>query len=86
MQNLTIQDRFVRPFVNRMTEEDFRIKFDWAGSLEKKKKSYLEKPLREWDYQDVLHFFKTSVTNDKKCIDTIRLREARIFFKAFVLS
>ncbi len=63
-----------------MTEEDFKIKFDWAGSVEKKKKSYLEKPLRDWDFHDVLHFFKTSVTNDKKCIDTIRLREARTSF------
>ena len=58
-----------------MSDDDFKKKFDYEGSCERRKKSYLEKPLRDWDFQDVLHFFKTSVTNDKKCIDTIRIRE-----------
>ena len=67
---------FYRPSVQRMTEDDYKIKFDFEGSMiDKKKRSYLDKPLKEWNYQEVLHFFMQSVTNDKKCIETIRLRE-----------
>jgi len=29
----------------------------------------------DWHFKDVLHFFKTSVTNDKACIRTISERE-----------
>ena len=67
--------RFVRQSVPIMTKEDFAKKFDYEGSLTNSKRSYLDRPLRDWDFQNVLHFFKTSVTNDKKCIDTIRVRE-----------
>jgi hypothetical protein len=67
--------RFVRQSVPIMSKEDFKKKFDYEGSLANSKNSYLDKPLREWNFQDLLHFFKTSVTNDKKCIDTIRIRE-----------
>eukprot|EP00292_Cryptomonas_paramecium_P019527 CAMPEP_0113711424 /NCGR_PEP_ID=MMETSP0038_2-20120614/30746_1 /TAXON_ID=2898 /ORGANISM="Cryptomonas paramecium" /LENGTH=118 /DNA_ID=CAMNT_0000637673 /DNA_START=40 /DNA_END=392 /DNA_ORIENTATION=+ /assembly_acc=CAM_ASM_000170 len=68
-----------------MTLDDYKAKFDWDGSKERRKKgydrkiggdkSYLEKKLADWDFEDVLHFFQTSVTNDRRVIDTIRLRE-----------
>jgi hypothetical protein len=29
---------------------------------------YVMKPLQDWHYKDVLHFFKTNVTNEKNCI------------------
>mmetsp|Transcript_20133 Transcript_20133/g.29534 ORF Transcript_20133/g.29534 Transcript_20133/m.29534 type:complete len:239 (-) Transcript_20133:164-880(-) len=36
---------------------------------------YVMKPLQDWHFKDVLHFFKKSVTNDKSCIKTISERE-----------
>ena len=70
--------RFVRPSVPIMDIEDFKLKFDFEGSKLKGKKSYLERPVRTWDFQEVLHFFRTCVTNDKRCIDTIRIREVNL--------
>jgi hypothetical protein len=40
-----------------------------------KSSPYVMKPLQDWHFKDVLHFFKASVTNDKACIKTISERE-----------
>jgi hypothetical protein len=50
---------------------DPSIKFDDYSAEEQalmKSAPYVMKPLQDWHYKDVLHFFKTNVTNEKSCI------------------
>ncbi|EKX53385.1 hypothetical protein GUITHDRAFT_101088 [Guillardia theta CCMP2712] len=39
------------------------------------KSPFIQKRLEDWHFREVLNFFQTSVTNDKKCIRTIVERE-----------
>mmetsp|Transcript_36655 Transcript_36655/g.82602 ORF Transcript_36655/g.82602 Transcript_36655/m.82602 type:complete len:237 (-) Transcript_36655:401-1111(-) len=39
------------------------------------KSPFVQKRLEDWHFREVLNFFQTSVTNDKKCIRTIVERE-----------
>lgn len=57
---------------------DPTIKFDDFTEEEQalmKSAPYVMKPLQDWHFKDVLHFFKSSVTNDKACIKIISERE-----------
>jgi len=50
---------------------DPSIKFDdYSAEDQAQMKSapYVMKPLQDWHYKDVLHFFCHNVTNEKSCI------------------
>lgn len=56
---------------------DPSIKFDDYSAEDQalmKSAPYVMKPLRDWHYKDVLHFFKTNVTNEKSCIKAYILK------------
>jgi len=59
--------KFNRKPVKVMTAAQFDEKY---GA-----RPYLQKNLRDWAFQDVLDFFRRSVTNDRKCIELITTRE-----------
>jgi hypothetical protein len=55
----------------KRADMDPSIKFDDYSAEEQalmKSAPYVMKPLQDWHYKDVLHFFKTNVTNEKNCI------------------
>ncbi len=57
---------------------DPTIKFDDFTEEEQalmKSAPYVMKPWQDWHFKDVLHFFKSSVTNEKSCIKIISERE-----------
>jgi hypothetical protein len=65
--------KYTRRTVRAMHKGTFEAKYGKTGG----KCGYLEKNLRDWAFKDVLDFFQKSVTNDKKCIETITTREVR---------
>ncbi len=61
--------KYIRRSVKLMNKRAFEEKYG------KDNMGYLQKNLRDWTFKDVLSFFQTCVTNDRKCIETITTRE-----------